>query len=201
MLDILGQRFVALEARATGQTAIAPGLELIEDAQVGLAGAAQGRIATNELNRVARQQGNIDRPRWRPWPSGLEQGGMAGRRSPSPRRVPGAPALTMIPPRAVSLPPGKGDGPAPLSRAAKRRLRDKARRVRFAADPARAPGPPVMDVLHRSRSLFRRTRDPWGPAPRGPPTPNTDRAGGRRVAVTDQAEVWNIDHQAPAADV
>ena len=54
LLDILAQRFVALEARATGQTAIAPGLELIKDAQVGLAGAAQVWIATNELNRVAR---------------------------------------------------------------------------------------------------------------------------------------------------
>ena len=63
LLDILAQRFVALEARATGQTAIA---ELIEDAQVGLVGAAQVRIATNELNRVARQQGNIDRLRRRP---------------------------------------------------------------------------------------------------------------------------------------
>ena len=66
LLDILARRFVALEARATGQTAIAPGLELIEDAQAGLAGAAQLRIATNELNRVARQQGNIDRLRRRP---------------------------------------------------------------------------------------------------------------------------------------
>ena len=66
LLDILAQRFVSLEARATGQTSIAPGLELVEDLQTGLASPGQIRIATNELNRTARHQGNIDRLRRRP---------------------------------------------------------------------------------------------------------------------------------------
>ena len=56
-----------------------------------------------------------------------------------------------------------------------------------------------MDAARRSRFPLRRTRDPEGPAPRQSPTPNADRADGRRVAVTDQAEVRNIDQQAPAA--
>ena len=66
LLDILAQRFVSLEARATGQTSIASGLELVEDLQTGLASPGQIRIATNELNRTARHQGNIDRLRRRP---------------------------------------------------------------------------------------------------------------------------------------
>ena len=48
-----------------------------------------------------------------------------------------------------------------------------------------------------------RSGEPWirqGPAPRRSPTPNADRADGRRVAVTDQAEIRNIDQQAPASD-
>ena len=124
---------------------------------------------------------------------------MVGRRSPSPRRVPGAAALTMLSPRAASPLPAAGDGPAPLSRAAKRRLRDKARRLRFAADPAREPGPPVMDAARRGRSPLRRNRNLEGPAPRRSPSPITDRADGRRVAVTDQAEVRNIDQQTPGS--
>ena len=66
LLDILAQRFVALEAKSTGQAALAPGLELVEDTQPGLAGAGQIRIATNELNRAARHQGAIERLRRRP---------------------------------------------------------------------------------------------------------------------------------------
>ena len=66
LLDILAQCFVSLEARATGQVAVTPGLELIEDTQPGLAGAGLVRIATSELNRAARHQGAIDRLRRRP---------------------------------------------------------------------------------------------------------------------------------------
>ena len=57
-----------------------------------------------------------------------------------------------------------------------------------------------MDVPRRSRSPFRRTWDPEGPASRRSPTPNADRADGPRVAVTEQAEVRNISQQVPAVD-
>ena len=63
MLDILAQRFVSLEARATGQEALAPGLEIISTAGDGLATEGQIRMASSELNRAARLQSNIDRIR------------------------------------------------------------------------------------------------------------------------------------------
>ena len=66
LLDILAELYVSPEARTTGHTSIALGLELVEDLQTGLASPGQIRIATNELNRTARHQGNIDRFRRRP---------------------------------------------------------------------------------------------------------------------------------------
>ena len=63
LLDILAQRFVALEARATGQAALAPALELIEPGGEGLASEGQLRVASSELNRAARLQSNIERAR------------------------------------------------------------------------------------------------------------------------------------------
>ena len=53
MLDILTQRFVALEAQSTGQGSLAPGLELVEPVTEGLAGQAQIRVASHELKRQA----------------------------------------------------------------------------------------------------------------------------------------------------
>ena len=47
LLDILAQRFISLEARATGQAALAPGLELIETTGEGLAGKSQLRLASH----------------------------------------------------------------------------------------------------------------------------------------------------------
>ena len=61
LLDILTQRFVALEARSTGQGALAPGLELVESATEGLASSAQMRVATHELNRHARHAAAVAR--------------------------------------------------------------------------------------------------------------------------------------------
>ena len=55
------QRFVALEARATGQKEVAAGLELVRDHRTGLASENQIRIATSELNRAAKVQANIDK--------------------------------------------------------------------------------------------------------------------------------------------
>ena len=61
LLDVLAQRFLALEARATGQAQVADGLELVRNHRPGLASEGQIRIATHELNRAARMQSNIDR--------------------------------------------------------------------------------------------------------------------------------------------
>ena len=61
MLDILTQRFVALEARSTGQGSLAPGLELVEPVTEGLAGQAQIRVASHELNRQARHASLVSR--------------------------------------------------------------------------------------------------------------------------------------------
>ena len=61
LMDVLAQRFVSLEARATGQKDVAAGLELVRDHRMGLASEHQIRIATSELNRAAKQQANIDR--------------------------------------------------------------------------------------------------------------------------------------------
>ena len=47
LLDVLAQRFSSLEARATGQEALAPGLELIEMTGEGLAGESQLRLASH----------------------------------------------------------------------------------------------------------------------------------------------------------
>ena len=63
MLDILAQRFVALEARSTGQEALAPGLEIVEAEGDGLASAGHIRLASSALNRQAKLQANIDRLR------------------------------------------------------------------------------------------------------------------------------------------
>ena len=60
-LDILARRFIALEARATGQAALEPGMELIEATGEGLAGESQLRLASHELNRAARLQATIDK--------------------------------------------------------------------------------------------------------------------------------------------
>ena len=61
LLDIFTQRFVALEARSTGQGALAPGLELIDLATEGLAGHGQIRVASHELNRLARHEAAVAR--------------------------------------------------------------------------------------------------------------------------------------------
>ena len=61
LLDILSQRFVSLEAQSTGQAALAPALELVESTQEGLAGNAQMRVASHELNRNARHAAAIAR--------------------------------------------------------------------------------------------------------------------------------------------
>ena len=61
LLDILTQRFVALEARSTGQGALAAGLELVENSTEGLAGSAQMRVASHELNRNARHAAAVAR--------------------------------------------------------------------------------------------------------------------------------------------
>ena len=66
LLDILAQRFIALEARAMDKSTVAPGLKLADAAPEGLASSGHIRIATNELNRNARLQNNIDRLRRRP---------------------------------------------------------------------------------------------------------------------------------------
>ena len=66
LLDILAQRFVGLEARATGKGLVASGLELVEPAGEGLATPGQVRVASRELNRVAKLNANIDRLARRP---------------------------------------------------------------------------------------------------------------------------------------
>ena len=63
MLDILAQRFEALEARSTGQEALAPGLEVEEAKGDGLASLGHIRLASSALNRQAKLQANIDRLR------------------------------------------------------------------------------------------------------------------------------------------
>ena len=63
MLDILAQRFVALEARSTGQEALAPGMEIVEAEGDGLASLGHIRLASSALNRQAKLQANIDRLR------------------------------------------------------------------------------------------------------------------------------------------
>ena len=59
----LARRFVALEARSTGQEALAPGLEIVEAEGDGMDSSSHIRLASSALNRQAKLQANIDRLR------------------------------------------------------------------------------------------------------------------------------------------
>ena len=63
MLDILAQRFVALEARSTGQEALAPGLEIMEAEGDGWASSGHIRLTSSARNRQAYLREKIDRLR------------------------------------------------------------------------------------------------------------------------------------------